>query len=160
MYIKFFLSFFLLFFSVFSLGAQTAGEMDVLLETRALTYAQAARFVLPAAGAAEENISAETAFDTAVSKGWLPKTAASGDTARLDGVALLLMKAFDLQGGLFYRFFPNARYAYRELSYKQIIQGTVDSSMPLSGADFFQLLGRTMDAAETPGVKNGGGQES
>ncbi|MDR2258680.1 MAG: hypothetical protein LBE14_05980 [Treponema sp.] len=130
--------------------------MDALLETRALTYAQAARFILPAAGAAAENVSAETAFHTAVSKGWLPETASAGDIARLDRVALFLMKAFDLRGGLFYRFFPNARYAYRELAHKRIIQGDADSSMPLSGTDFFQILGRTMDVVENPGTETGG----
>jgi hypothetical protein len=153
---KLFLPFFLLFLSVFSLDAQTAGEMDALLETRTLTYAQAARFILPAAGAAAENISTETAFHTAVSKGWLPETASAGDIARLDRVALLLMKAFDLQGGLFYRLFPNSRYAYRELAYKRIIQGEADSAMPLSGEDFFRILGRTMDVVENTGAETGG----
>jgi hypothetical protein len=135
------------------LNAQTAEEMDALLETRALTYAQAARFILPASGAAADNTSGENAFQTAASKGWLPKTAAAGAPARLDAVALLLMKAFDLKGGVLYRFFPNARYAYRELTYKRIIQGPVDSSMSLSGEAFFQILGRTMDFAENAGAK-------
>jgi hypothetical protein len=68
------------------------------------------------------------------------------------------MKAFDLRGGLFYRFFPNARYAYRELIYQGIIQGQVDGSMSLSGELFFQILGRTMEAAENSRAKNSGGR--
>jgi hypothetical protein len=147
------------FLPVFSLHAQTAGEMDALLASRSLTYAQAARFVLPAAGEAAADLSAEGAFRTAVSRGWLPKTASAGAAARLDGTALLLMKAFDLRGGFMYRFFPNSRYAYRELVYQQIIQGQVDGSMPLSGEFFFQILGRAMEAAENSGAKKGGGRK-
>jgi hypothetical protein len=146
------------FLPVFFLHAQTAGEMDALLASRSLTYAQAARFVLPAAGAAAD-LSAEGAFRTAVSRGWLPKTASAGAAARLDGTALLLMKAFNLRGGLMYRFFPNSRYAYRELVYQQIIQGQVDGSMPLSGEFFFQILGRAMEAAENSGAKKSGGRK-
>jgi hypothetical protein len=156
---KMILLLFLLCVTSFFLDAQTAREMDALLENRNLTYAQAARFILPAAGAAADNVSAETAFHTASDKGWLPKTASAGDAARLDGTALLLMKAFGLRGGLFYRFFPNTRYAYRELVYKRIIQGPVDSSTALSGEDFFQILGRTMDAAGNAGAEDGGGRK-
>lgn len=156
---KGFLSLSVVFFTALSLHAQTAVEMDALLETQALTYSQAARFILPASGALADNVSADSAFGAAVDKGWLPKTAAAGDTARLDAVALLLMKAFDLRGGLFYRLFPTARYAYRELSYKRIIQGTVDSSMPLSGEYFFQILGRTMDLVEKSTAENGEEQQ-
>jgi hypothetical protein len=155
---KFFVKFLLLFLPVLSLPAQTAREMDALLSSPALTYAQAARFILPSAGASADTVSAENAFNAAAGRGWLPKTASAGAAARLDGVALLLMKAFDLPGGLFYRFFPNARYAYRELVYRRIIQGQVDGSMPLSGELFFQILGRTMEAAENSGAKTGGGR--
>jgi hypothetical protein len=134
--------------------------MDAVLESQALTYAQAARFILPAAGAAVENLSAEAAFAAALDKGWLPQTTAAGDPARLDVLALLLMKAFDLEGGLLYRVFSGPRYAYRELVYKRIIQGQVDSSMFLSGEDFFRVLGRTMDFAESAGTKKGGDREN
>lgn len=157
---KFFLPTLMFFLALCSLTAQTAEEMDALLETPALTYAQAARFILPAAGTAEENISTQTAFDTAVSMGWLPETVSPQDPARLDQTALFLMKAFNpSRGGLLYRLFHNARYAYRELIYKQIIQGQVDSSMALSGEEFFQILGRTMEAAETREAKSGEGRE-
>jgi hypothetical protein len=147
------------FLPIFFLHAQTAREMDDLLASRGLTYGQAARFILPSAGASADDVSAEGAFRAAVSRGWLPKTAAAGGAARLDGTALLLMKAFDLRGGLMYRFFPNARYAYRELVYRQIIQGQADPSMPLSGELFFQILGRTMEAAENSKTKNSGGRK-
>jgi hypothetical protein len=149
-----------LFLTAFPLAAQTAGEMDAVLESRALTYAQAARFILPAAGTAAEDVSAEAAFAAALGKGWLPQTAAAGDPARLDALALLLMKAFNLEGGLLYRVFPGPRYAYRELVYKRIIQGRFDSSMFLSGEDFFRVLGRTMDIAESAGTKNSGDREN
>jgi hypothetical protein len=149
----------LLFLPLFPVNAQTAREMDALLASPALTYGQAARFVLPAAGAAAVNVSAESAFTTAVDRGWLPKTASAGGAARLDGAALLVMRAFELRGGLFYRLFPNPRYAYRELVHRGIIQGQVDGAMPLSGELFFQILGRAMEAAENSGAGTGGGRK-
>jgi hypothetical protein len=150
---------FFLFFTVLCLHAQTAREMDTLLEAESLNYAQAARFILSASGVLGDNISPGTAFAAAQSRGWVPRKAAAGDPVKLGGAALLLMKSFDLRGGLFYRFFPNPRYAYRELVYRRVIQGAADSSMPLSGEYFFQILGRTMDYAETRGAKNRGGQK-
>jgi hypothetical protein len=54
------------------------------------------------------------------------------------------MKSFGLSGGL-YRFFPNGRYACRELVYLDIIQGRSDPHMKVSGERFFRILGRILD---------------
>jgi hypothetical protein len=149
-----------LLFIILGLGAQTAREMDALFEAGAVSYAQAARFILSASGVLADNVSGENAFTAAQSRGWLPETAAAGDAAKLEGVAFLLMKSFDLKGGLFYRLFPNSRYAYRELVYHRIIPGGADSSLALSGEYFFLILGRTMDFAENRGRQNRGGPEN
>jgi hypothetical protein len=146
-----------LFFIVLGLGAQTAREMDALLEAGAVSYAQAARFVLAASEVLGQDVSGEAAFTAARDRGWLPKAASPGDTVKLGAAAFLLMRAFDLPGGLFYRLFPNPRYAYRELAYHRIIPGGADSGMALSGEFFFLILGRTMDFAEN---RDHGGREN
>ena len=119
------------------LSAQsTAAEIEMLLGTRAVTYAQAARFVLEAADARITN-NPEEAFNYAVQQNWLPKNAASGDLAKLDKISLLLMRSFDIRGGLFYSITKGiplgSRYAYRELVYSSIIQGRHDPDMLVSG---------------------------
>ena len=123
--------FLLIFLAIpYILSAQTpAVEFETLLNADVVTYAQASRFVLDAAQVSEKG----EAFEYAVSQGWLPENTGAEDAAQLDKIALLLARAFDINGGLLYSLTKNSRYAYRELKYKNVIQGRVDSSMPVSG---------------------------
>ena len=128
--------------------AQTiADEIETLLDTSAVTYAQAASFVLQVS---EVPVSADQAaanrwFEYAAQQQWLPKNAAANDTARLDGVSLLVMRSFDMKGGIFYTLFKNSRYAYRELAYQGIIQGRIDSAMPVSGDTLLYIINKLLE---------------
>jgi hypothetical protein len=137
--------------------AQTAAarEIDALLAAPVLTYGQAARFVLEAAEAASTP-GPEAAFSFAAERGWLPPKAAAGQTARLDGVSLLIMRAFDLKGGMLYSAAKNAHYAYRNLVYQKVIQGRADPAMPVSGEFLLFMTGRVMSIKENGGVTLGG----
>jgi hypothetical protein len=139
---------FALFFAgALSLFGQTAAEMETLLTQKSISWASAARFTVEAAGAAVP-ASPREAFEFAANKGWLPEGAEENGIARLDGVALLLMGAFDVSGGIFYSLFKNPHYAYRELVYKNIIQGKVDPAMTVSGDYFFFMLGKLLSSIE------------
>ncbi|MDR1802472.1 MAG: hypothetical protein LBQ94_02595 [Treponema sp.] len=131
--VKFLLFFSLLFsFFTFQLHAQSADWIESLLASDRVTYADAALLVLEAADAlAAPNPAA--AFGYAAERGWLPKGAAADDAARLDGLSLLVMRAFDFKGGLFYTLTKSPHHAYRELTYRNIIQGRADPMMPVSG---------------------------
>ena len=129
------------------LPAQTAAEMDTLLNTQAVTYAQAARFVLEAAEAASIAHPAE-AFRFAQEKNWLPKDASPDDEARLDGISLLFMGAFDLKGGFLYSFIKNPHYAYRELVYRSVIQGRADPQMAVTGYQLIFMTNRILAIQE------------
>jgi hypothetical protein len=118
--------------------------MDQLLESREITYAQAARFILPAAGAAEEKASLQDAFALAVSNGWLPQGIGADEKASLGDISYLSMGSFELKGGILYSIFPGPRYAYRELLYQRIIQGKSDPSQSIPGERLLLLLGRTL----------------
>ena len=126
---------------------QTAAEMETLLNTPAITYAQAARFVLQAAEAASIANPAE-AFRFAQEKDWLPKNVSPETPARLDGISLLFMNAFDIKGGLLYSFFKNSHYAYRELVYRSAIQGRVDPQMAVSGYQLIFITNRILESNE------------
>jgi len=107
-------------------------EIETLLNTGAVTYAQAARFTLEAANVlATQN--GEEAFNYAAERNWLPRNASPNDPARLDGIALLLMRSFEINGGIMYSLFGSARYAYRELMYLNVIQRRADPAMQVSG---------------------------
>jgi hypothetical protein len=148
---KFFILPALFLFSLASLSAQTAAELERILALPALTYGDAARFVLGAAGLAAADDSAEAAYRFAADNNWLSKEAA--DPLNLGDLSLLIMKAFGMKGGLMYAIFPGPRYAYRELVYRKIIAGRSFSTMPVSGRRFFQILSRALDYAGDPAAE-------
>jgi hypothetical protein len=137
-----------LLFLPLCLYAQTAkpslaADLDRLLEKEAVSWGEAARFVLAAADW-RAGLSEERAFTAAVELAGLPKNTAAAGPANLGGVSLLIMRAFDMKGGL-YRVFPTPHYAYRELKYLGLIQGRSDPHMKVSGERFLQILGRVLD---------------
>jgi hypothetical protein len=139
---------FICLFSTGSLPAQsTANTIEALLSMDAVTYAAAARLLLEASETLKTS-NADEAFNYAVEQNWLPKKAAANDEARLDAISLLLMRSFNIKGGLFYSITKNSHYAYRELVYQNIIQGKSDPSMKLSGERLLLITGRVLAIQE------------
>ncbi|MDR0502533.1 MAG: hypothetical protein LBH16_04350 [Treponema sp.] len=147
-FFSFFFVNFIFFFCFFTipgvLSAQsTADEIETLLNTGVVTYAQAARFMLEAS---EKLVTASSqeAFQYAFERKWLPKKASAGDSARLDGISLLFMRSFDLKGGIFYSMIRNPHYAYREMVHRNAIQGRADPAMKVSGERLLFITGRIL----------------
>ena len=136
------------------LSAQTAEELDTLLETPALSCAQAAFFVLASAdsGSGDEKaanaVTPEDAFNRAMENGWFHKNTAPDESVTLGKLSYLMMKAFNIKGGLLYTIFPGPRYAYRTMLSRSFIPGVADPSMKVSGERFLLILGNVLDAAE------------
>jgi hypothetical protein len=144
-------AFFLIVFGFCGLAlfpAQTAAEIETLLETPAVTYGQAARFVLKASEATD-TADPEEAFNFAAERNWLPKDVSPDSEARLDGVSLLFMQSFGLKGGLFYYFFKNPHYAYRELVHLNAFKGKPDPRMAVSGDHLLFITSRVLSIVET-----------
>ena len=142
--------FLILFFASVSVFAQTpersrstAMEIETLLNAKTVTYAQAARFVLEAANALATDNS-EEAFNYAVQQDWLSKKLSSNDSARLDNISLLLMRSFNLKGGIMYTITKSPHYAYRELVYLNVIQNRADPSVPVSGEQLLFYINRIL----------------
>jgi hypothetical protein len=132
------------------LPAQTAAVMDELLETQAVSYAQAA-YVILRAGAGQDFAVPATAFAAAREKGWVPKNAASHDPASLGAVSLLIMRAFELKGGFMYSFFHSPRHAVRELSSLRLIRGQTDPDQWVSGDNLLFMVGGVLSRQENEG---------
>jgi len=130
------------------LSAQTADEIETLLNTRAVTYGQAARFVLEASDALVTG-SHEEAFRYAVQQNWLPANSSSGDPARFDQISLLLMRSFNMNGGLMYTLTKSSHHAYRELVYRNVIQTRSDPAMIVSGEELLFIVGRLLSMLGT-----------
>ena len=142
----YFLLCFLLLIPAF-LSAQTAAELDEVLDTREISYSHAARFVIASANVTLEADAAvpETAFELAMMKGWVPKKASPDDPITLGGLSFLIMKAFNMKGGLMYLIMPGPRYAFRAMVSRSLIQGSADPSMKVSGDRFLLILGNVLN---------------
>jgi len=141
---KYFFLFALCVIFALRLFAQTAAELETILSADAVTYKQAASLVLQAAEVAASG----SAFDYAMEKNWLPATATQDAEAKLDGVSLLVMQAFNMKGGAFYTLIRTPHYAYRELLYQNIIQGRADSDMAVSGDLLLFIVNRVLERNE------------
>jgi len=124
--------------------AQTAAELETLLATAALSYEQAASFVLRAADVTATG----SAFNYAAEQKWLPTKAAPDGIATLDGVSLLVMRAFGIKGGIMYSATKSPRYAYRELVHQGLIQGRADPDLAVSGDRLLFMINRILDREE------------
>ena len=129
----------------------TAQEIENLLNTDAVTYAQAARFILQAADIEKSGPGSFTpaeAFNYAVEQNWLPAKVSADDPARLDNISLLLIRSFGINGGLFYSLVGNAHYAYRELVYINVIQNRHNPAMLVSGERLLFYVNRILTVRE------------
>jgi hypothetical protein len=139
---------FFFFVSTSVLCAQTAAELDLLLEAREISFAQASRFVLVTAGVADDGTEAGDAYALARERGWLPKRAKPDAPVKLGELCALIMKAFGMKGSFLYALFPGPRYAFRELDYLRLIPGRRDPGVRVSGERFLQILEMTSNYAE------------
>lgn len=135
----------LLFGMAFSLSAQSSEFMAVLLQQDSLTVGQAAYLVLVASENLGDDADEQRSFDLLESLGWAPRNKLADSMVTMSEYAYMLMKAFNLKGGLFYSLFPSPRYAYRELRYKMIMQGPGDPAMAVDGSMAIRYLGRVFD---------------
>jgi hypothetical protein len=124
--------------------SQTAADLEQLLNTGEITCAQAAYFTL---SQALENPPPEplAAFRYASEQGWFPKNAEAAEHIRMGRLSLLMVRAFDLSGGLMYQLFPNSRYAYREMTSHGFIDCRSYPGLKVSGKSFLFILGRLIE---------------
>jgi len=121
------------------LNAQIASLYETVLESQAVTCGQAAVFILGSTVKFNYN----NAFDFAAEEGWF-KNVKPDDKITFARLSFLLMKVFDIKGGIMYRLIPGPHYAYRSMVSQSFIQGTCDPSMKVSGQNFFLILGKVL----------------
>ncbi|MDR2730074.1 MAG: hypothetical protein LBB81_04165 [Treponema sp.] len=147
----------MLFLTAGFLTAQTAAELETILKTTAVSCAQAVKFVAASVNSADSagTVTEKDAFNTAVNEGWLSKKAEAEKPITLAELSFLIMKAFDLKGGMMYAILPGPRYAYRSMISRSFIRGDADPAMTVSGDRFLLILGNVLNAE---GSVQGGGQ--
>lgn len=138
-----------LFFCLSVTGhAQSSQIVDEILEEEAISYGQAAYLVLTAAGIVQDTVSPEQALIQPVVPSWKLETKSAADPVRLGEYCFMMMKTFELQGGLLYRIFPGPRYASRELAYNGYIKGSRDPGRHVPGEEALRLLAHVLERKE------------
>ena len=136
------------------LHSQTVQILEELLGSVRLRNEQAAWLVLEAAEAAysagdPQGQSAQAAaFRYAVERQWFSGAAAPEGWITLDQASLLIMRAFDLKGGVLYTLTGSPHYAYRELEYQGILQGKVNPKTRVSGDLLLFIVNRVLSYKE------------
>lgn len=135
------------FFAIAAAGAYTQSNefVDGLLSVNKVNYGQVSYLVLVASDNLSEDADEARAFELLESLGWAPEGSAASDIVPLATYAQILMRAFGMKGGILYTLFPSPRYAYRELSFLQVVQGRADPSETVDGASSVRMLGRIFD---------------
>jgi outer membrane protein OmpA-like peptidoglycan-associated protein len=132
--------------------------MDILLETEAVSFGQAARFVLITTDWIDPASAAGAAYALAREKGWLPEKSLEQSPIRTGELSFLIMNAFDMKGSFLYSLFPGPRYAFRELDYLGLLPGRRDPALPVSGEGLLRILDMTSShtgkGAAAPAVEN------
>ena len=125
-------------------SGQAAEKVDKILETEKATFGQAAYLIQTALDDSSDGLDFETAFDRFKSENQnvIRDSVTPDDVIPVKTYAFLLMKAFNVKGGMMYRIYPCPRYAYRDLRYLAIIQGKNNPDAPMTGAAMLQILSR------------------
>ena len=130
------------------LAAQTGAFMDSFLAQDKAAYGESSYLVLLGAGRINDKDTVERALAYLQEQGWAIEGKAAADPLTLGEYALLVMRSFEIPGGLMYHAAPGPRYATRELAYRQIIQGKARPSSSLTGERAARIIGRVLDTRE------------
>ena len=123
------------------LQAQTAEELESVLKADYITWSQAANFIL----SSTDKYFKGSAIEYAAANRWTRK-AAPGDPITMAELSYLIMKSFNIKGGMMYSIFPGPRYAYRTMLSRSFLLGACDPSLTVSGERFLIILGRVLSA--------------
>lgn len=132
-----------LFTTATSFG-QSAEKVDKILETEKATFGQAAYLIQTALNGGSDGLDFDTAFDRFKSEhqNLIRDSVTADDVIPAKTYAFLLMKAFDVKGGMMYRIYPCPRYAYRDLRYLAVIQGKNNPTASMTGTTMLQIFSR------------------
>jgi len=132
-----------LFFPVFlNAQGQTADLIESLLQTRAVSYEQAAWFVVEALDIG--NFNPQQALVHAIESKWLPERINANEKITLQRLAHMVIQAFEVPSGPMYTIFSTPNYAYRDLVQQNIIQGRTSPGMDVTGEMLLFIVNRVL----------------
>ncbi|MCX7787899.1 MAG: hypothetical protein N2442_09405 [Spirochaetes bacterium] len=120
--------------------AQSNALIDQVLGQKKVGYSYATYLVLSAAGIVKDTATPEQALEALRQQNWGISVPEAPTDISLGKYAYLLMKAFDIPGGLMYRLIPGPRYAAREIAYLGFVTENPSPYRSLSGEEALQIL--------------------
>lgn len=130
------------------LSAQSNTIIDELLEKETADWGNTAYLVLTAAELIDENTEISEVLNSMDLQQWEIEIKQTNELITLGEYSYLLMKAFDVPGGLMYKLIPGPRYAARELSYLNLIDNDKSPYRTLSGEEVLRIMGRLLEWKE------------
>jgi hypothetical protein len=128
--------------------AQSNALIDQVLEQKKVGYSYAAYLVLSAAGIIKDTATPEQAMEALKQQDWGIKVPEEPTDISLGQYAYLIMKAFNIPGGLMYRLMPGSRYAAREIAYLGFVTENPSPYRSISGQEAMQILNNVLSWKE------------
>ncbi len=125
--------------------SQSNAILDEYLALETASFRHSAYIILSAANLIPEDASVEDALTKLDSLKWLPVQGKEQETINLGDLSFLVMKAFDLPGGLLYSLFPSPRYAVRELLHRGIIINHGNPNRQVSSEEAMRIIRMGLD---------------
>jgi hypothetical protein len=122
------------------LPAQSNQLIDELLQEEKATFGKSAYLCLSAANLIPERSGVTDALAYLEKAGWGMTVKKADEPILLGELAYLLMKSFNMSGGIMYSLAPGPRYACRELAYLEIITGRIHPDRIISGERALQII--------------------
>jgi len=136
---------FLILTTLLSYG-QSNEMIDKLLDSSEATFAESALLILQSAEIIDLYGTPDDAIKYLTENSWFRRLKEPDDLITLGDVSLLLMRAFEIKGGLSWNIYHSPRYAARELQFIGAFYKQDNSPYrKISGEEIINLIGWIMD---------------
>ncbi len=132
----------------FFIHSQSNTVIDEMLDKEKAGFGRTSYMVFTAAGILRDNSTLEESLRYLGKLKWDMKNKEPGEYITLGEYSYMLMKSFNIDGGIMYQMFPGPRYAARELFYLKLIDENGDPNRYVSGEEVIRILGRLMEWKE------------
>ena len=133
------------FFLAMAVYGQEASKVTEILNAPQLTTGQVAYIAACWFDPANETMDFHEATQLLVDQGVLKEGSSATDAIRLDELAGLCMKTWEIPGGLFYHLTKANRYAFKELKALGYFSANDDPSFSVTGFQGMNILFKCME---------------
>ncbi len=130
------------------LHSQSNTVIDEMLDKEKAGFGRTSYMVFTAAGILRDNATLEESLGYLSGLKWNMKNKESGEYITLGEYSYMLMKSFNINGGIMYQIFPGPKYAARELFYLRFIDENRNPNRFISGEEVIRILGRLLEWKE------------